>query len=165
MVDQLQLVFWNETLDDWDSSGVFADKECMEASGDLCTFCGYTTHFTTFTLGVIITLNTIDPGKVALACPVPPRVRDRADHTLRGLPARGDALQDTSRLADLGSTRGGIMVSVILSVLFFFYLVGLYFVWRVRARSPSNEGVARMQTPNPQTGHGCIVAAHPVRQA
>jgi len=74
-------------------------------------------------------------------------------------------LQDTSRLADLGSTRGGIMVSVILSVLFFFYLVGLYFVWRVRARSPSNEGVARMQTPNPQTGHGCIVAAHPVRQA
>lgn len=75
MVDQLQLVFWNETLNDWDSSGVFADKECMEAGGDLCTFCGYTTHFTAFTLGVVITLNTIDPGKVALACPVPPRVR------------------------------------------------------------------------------------------
>jgi len=146
MVDQLQLVFWNETRNDWDSSGVFADAACMAASGDACTFCGYTTHFTTFTLGVVITLNTIDPGKVALRAAGRPAIADGAHRAWRRrLRLRGAASQDTARLADLGTTRGGIMVSVILSVLLFFYLVGLYFVWRVRARRATADAVARMR--------------------
>ena len=65
MLDVLHLVYWNESLNDWDTHGVYADPECMATSDDpVCTFCGYTTHFTTFTLGVRITLNTIDPAKV-----------------------------------------------------------------------------------------------------
>jgi len=64
-LDKLTLVYWNETLNDWATDGLYPDLECMAASDDVCTFCGYSLHLTTFALGsIVINLNTIDPAKV-----------------------------------------------------------------------------------------------------
>jgi len=61
----LKLLFWNPELEDYDDTGVVRDDEAILASGDNCTFIGYTTHFTTFTVGALsISLNVIDPTKV-----------------------------------------------------------------------------------------------------
>ena len=57
----LELVYWNATLRDWDHRGVFRDNATILASGDNCTFVGYTTHFTFFTVGVFrFQLNSVD---------------------------------------------------------------------------------------------------------
>ena len=59
------LVFWNTTKNDWDASGTNRSDAEILASGDNCTYIGYTSHFTTFTIGVIVvSLNTLDPGTV-----------------------------------------------------------------------------------------------------
>ena len=61
----LVLIFWNTTKGDWDNSGVNRDDAAILASGDNCTFIGYTTHFTTFSIGFItIQINDIDPVTV-----------------------------------------------------------------------------------------------------
>ena len=78
----LQLVFWNETLGDWDVGGLVRDDAAILASGDNCTFIGYSTHFTTFSISLevnVVDLNTVravqrrampDPGNgpKATAC-------------------------------------------------------------------------------------------------
>ena len=64
-IGQMQLMFWDETAGNWSNTGVYRDDEAILASGDNCTFVGYTTHFTTFTLGGLsIKLNAINPATV-----------------------------------------------------------------------------------------------------
>lgn len=61
----MQLMFWDEKSGNWSNDGVFRNDTAILASGDNCTFVGYTTHFTTFTIGgLTIRLNAIDPTKV-----------------------------------------------------------------------------------------------------
>jgi len=61
----MQLLFWDDKAGNWSNVGVFRNDTAILASGDNCTFVGYTTHFTTFTLGgLTIRLNAIDPTKV-----------------------------------------------------------------------------------------------------
>jgi len=61
-------MFWDEKAGNWSNTGVYRDDEAIVASGDNCTFVGYTTHFTTFTLGSLsIKLNAIDPATVCLS--------------------------------------------------------------------------------------------------
>jgi len=63
----MKLVFWDETAGNWSDAGVFRDDAAILASGDNCTFVGYTTHFTTFTLGGLsIRLNALDPAQVCM---------------------------------------------------------------------------------------------------
>ena len=65
----MQLVFWNETTGDWDGSGVFADNATILASGNNCTFVGYTTHFTLFTIGSLsLQINVININNVRSFC-------------------------------------------------------------------------------------------------
>ena len=65
LVVEVDLVYWNETLGDWDNQGVYRDNATILASGDNCTFVGYSTHFTVFTIGVIsFELNVVDPAAV-----------------------------------------------------------------------------------------------------
>jgi len=59
-------MFWNETGGVWSNQGVYRDDEAILASGDNCTFVGYTAHFTTFTVGGLsIRINAVDPAKVS----------------------------------------------------------------------------------------------------
>ena len=63
--DNFTLLFWNDTLNDWDSRGVRRDNAAIAASGDNCTFIGYTSHFTSFTIGALaFNLNVLDPDVV-----------------------------------------------------------------------------------------------------
>jgi len=58
----MQLLFWDDKAGNWSNAGVFRDDAAILASGNNCTFVGYTTHFTVFTLGSIsIRLNAVNP--------------------------------------------------------------------------------------------------------
>ena len=58
----MQLLFCDDKAGNWSNAGVFRDDAAILASGNNCTFVGYTTHFTVFTLGSIsIRLNAVNP--------------------------------------------------------------------------------------------------------
>jgi hypothetical protein len=53
------LMFWNATLGDWDTRGVIKDQNATTDT----LLVGYTTHFTTFTLGLLM-INAVNPATV-----------------------------------------------------------------------------------------------------
>jgi len=93
------IMFWNATLGDWSTEGI--TKDVNQTTEHLLV--GYTTHFTTFTLG-LITINAVDPSK------------------------------DANRLANIFSSRGGIMAVATLVTLLVAYLVSFYFARRMDSR-------------------------------
>ena len=140
----LHLIFWNETKGDWDDSGVARADDKILQSGNNCTFIGYATHFTSFTIGSInVELNAIDTSTVRQAAlasfsclrrphaPLTPHVRgvDGVGH-----PPPHPA-QDSSLLANLASSPGGKMTLAVLCALLGVYLIALIFTIRVRTHS------------------------------
>ena len=54
----MRMVYWNETSGDWVIDGLERDDAAILASGDNCTFIGYSSHFTTFSISLQV--NVVD---------------------------------------------------------------------------------------------------------
>jgi hypothetical protein len=134
----MQLLFWDDKAGNWSNVGVFRNDTAILASGDNCTFVGYTTHFTTFTVGgLALKINAVNPATVRdplapLSSATMPADAPCSAPVRLPRPSSFDGVQDASRVLSIAETHGGRLTIAFASCLFGLYLLGLAYTTWVR---------------------------------